>query len=231
MIMSSLKITAFPFIMKGRHAKQGRSKMEEWRDRAGRYDLTGKPLTGALISSAERNIETIERTFGFTLGAGDSLEDLIDTAVVADVLCLLLPPLNALNDLDRANGAFPKDRLLIFVCALWFFTTVIPRLEAEGNALDISRVSDQIGAVLFAPYGEENATGLVKIGIQYWKELGAHAPTSVVEWHRSFAQMIFIHYELMINTNIDLGDVNLDETIGKMVTVFLSMKFVLPETN
>lgn len=205
--------------------------MRDGKDRVGHYDLSGKPLTRALVARAPQNIEAIERGFGFTLDAGDSLEDALDTAIVADVLCLLLPPLMALNDPDKANGTFPKDRLLTFVCAIWFFTTVIPRLEEEGNAMDISRMSDKIGATLFAPYGDENAAGLAKIGIQYWKELGTHAPSSVVEWHRSFAQMIFIHYELMINTGIDIAVDELDTTIGKMLTVFLSMNFSLPEMN
>ncbi len=205
--------------------------MKDWRDRVGYYDLSGRPLTRALTAVAPQNIEAIERAYGFTLDAGDSLEDVVDTAIVADVLCLLLPPLMALNDPDRTNGTFPKDRLLTFVCAIWFFTTVIPRLEEEGNVMDIARMSAKIGEVLFEPYGEENAAGLVKIGVQYWKELGTHAPPSVVEWHRSFAQMIFIHYELMINTGIDIGVDELDATIGKMVTIFLSMNFSLPEMN
>jgi hypothetical protein len=205
--------------------------MKDWKDRVGEFDLADKPLTRALVAKAPHDIEAIELGYGFTLDGGDSLENMVDTAVIADALCLLLAPLAAVQELDKTNGVFPKDRLLTFVCAIWFFTAVIPRLEEEGNSMDITRLSAKIGTVLFAPYGDENATGLVKIGVQYWKEIGVHAPAAVMEWHRSFAQMIFIHYELMINTGIDLGDVNLDATIGNMVTVFLSMSFTLPEAN
>ena len=155
----------------------------------------------------------------------------METAVVADTLCVLLPPLIAGQGPGDVNGSFPKDRLLTFVCAIWFYTTVIPRLEEEGHSTDISALSGRIGTVLFAPYGDENAAGLVKIGIQYWKELGVHAPSAVIEWHKAFAQMIFIHYEAMINDTIDLGGLDLDLTIGKMVTVFLSMSFSLPDAN
>ena len=205
--------------------------MKEWMDRMREFDLADKPLTRALVAKAPYDIEAIERSYGFTLYGGDSLESMVDTAVIADVLCLLLAPLAAVQELDKTNGVFPKDRLLTFVCALWFFTAVIPRLEEEGNSMDIARLSGKIGAVLFAPYGDENATGLVKIGVQYWKELGVHAPAAVIEWHRSFAQMVFIHYELLTNAAIDLGGLDLDMTIGKMVTVFLSMTFSLPEVN
>lgn len=205
--------------------------MKEWKDRTGQFDLTGKPLTGALLNKAPLDIETIGRRYGFSFEAADSLARMVETSVVADALCLLLPPLIAAQGPDEPNCAFPKDRLLTFACAIWFFTSVIPRLEAEGHSMDISRLSDQIGAVLFAPYGEENGAGLVKIGVQYWKELGVHAPSPVVEWHKAFAQMIFIHYEALVNNTVDLGDLDLDATIGKMVTVFLSMSFSLPEVN
>ncbi len=205
--------------------------MSKWKDRVKQVNLENRPLTGALIGRAPENIEMIERGCGFTLDCGDSLESMIDAAVVADVLSLLLPPLDAVQEPDKANGSFPKDRLLAFVCAIWFFTTVVPRLEAEGNAMDIARLSDRLGAVLFAPYGGENEAGLVRIGIQYWKELGARAPASVIEWHRSFAQMIFIHYESLVNTAVDLNGLDLDATMGKMVTVFLSMGLDLPEVN
>ncbi|MBP1749634.1 MAG: hypothetical protein H6Q52_2173 [Deltaproteobacteria bacterium] len=212
-----------------RHFKEG--YMKEWNDRAKRLDLSDKPLTRALVNKALRDIETIERNYGFTLNTGDSLDSMIETAIVADTLCLLLPPLNAAQGPDRADGVFPRDRLLTFVCAIWFFTAMIPRLEEEGHSMDIARLSGRIGTVLFAPYGEENGAGLVKIGIQYWKELGIRAPSPVIEWHKAFAQMIFIHYETLINDTIDLGDLDLDSTIGKMVTVFFSMSFSLPELN
>ncbi|MHB8111575.1 MAG: hypothetical protein ACYDHW_16250, partial [Syntrophorhabdaceae bacterium] len=77
--------------------------------------------------------------------------------------------------------------------------------------------------------GEENTAGLIKIGVQYWKELGTMAPPSVIEWHRAFSQMIFIHYETLVNRSIDLGDLDLGATIGKMTKVFLSMSLTLPE--
>lgn len=205
--------------------------MKKWKDRAGRFDLENKPLARALLNKAPQDIETIELNYGFTLNAGDSLESLIDTAVIADSLRLLLPPLTEDRGLDKSDGTFPRDRLLAFVCAIWFFTTVIPRLDEEGSTMNISRLTDLTGSVLFSPYGEENRTGLIKIGIQYWKELGAHAPPAVVEWHRSFAQMVFIHYEALINDAIDLDGLDLDSTISKMVTVFLSMSFSLPDVN
>ena len=205
--------------------------MKEWVDRVRQFDLSNKPLTAALLNKAPEDIEKIERTYGFSLEAGDSLESMLDTAVVSDLLCLLLPPLMAAQGVDRANGSFPRDRILGFVCAIWFFTSVIPRLEQEGHKREIARLSDQIGAALFEPYGEENRAGLVKIGVQYWKELGAHAPQPIVEWHSSFAQMIFIHYEALINDMIDLGDLDLDAAIGKMVAIFLSMSFKLPDVN
>lgn len=197
--------------------------MKDWNEKIRQFDFAGKPLAAALLSGAPHNIETIERTYGFSIDAGDSLESMLDTAIVADTLCLLLPPLIAAQGPDSANGSFPRDRILAFVCAIWFFTSVIPRLEGEGQPMDIVRLSDQIGSVLFEPYGEKNGTGLVKIGIQYWKELGTHAPSSVIEWHKSFGQMIFIHYESLIDETIDLGDLDVKSTIGKMVTVFLSM--------
>jgi hypothetical protein len=205
--------------------------VKDWKDRAGEFDLAGKPLTRALVTKAPQDIEAIERDYGFALEFGDSLESMVDMAVIADVLCLLLGPLAEVQELDKTNGVFPKDRVLTFVCAVWFFTAVIPRLEEEGNSMDITRLSGKIGMVLFAPYGDENVTGLVKIGVQYWKELGVHAPAAIIEWHRSFAQMIFIHYELLTNTAIDLGGLDLDMTIEKMVTVFLSMTLSLPEMN
>lgn len=205
--------------------------MKEWKDGVKQFDLENRPLARALVSKAPGDIERLERSYGLTLDAGDSLESIIDTAVIADVLCLLLPPLKTEQEPDKANDVFPKDRLLAFVCAIWFFTTVIPRLEREGGAMDIARLSDGLGMALFAPYGGENRAGLVKIGIQYWKELGAHAPASVIEWHRSFSQMIYIHYELLVNTAVDIDGLDLDATMGKMVTVFLSMSFSLPEMN
>ena len=205
--------------------------MKGWKERAEQFDLTDKPLTRVLINKAPFDIEAIERKYGFSLDTGDSLENTIDTAVIADILYLLLPPLISRQGPGKADGAFPKDRLLTFVCAIWFFTTVIPRLEEEGNSMDIARLSDQIGTVLFSPYGGENGAGLVKIGVQYWKELGEHAPSPVIEWHRSFAQMIFIHYEALVNETIDLSNLDLDSAIGKMITVFLSMDFSLPEVN
>ncbi len=205
--------------------------MKDWKDRVREFDLADKPLTRALVTKAQHDIEAIELGYGFTLDGGDSPESMVDTAVIADALCLLLSPLAAVQELDKTNGVFPKDRLLTFVCAIWLFTAVIPRLEEEGNSMDIARLSGKIGTVLFAPYGDENVTGFVKIGVEYWKELGAHAPAAVIEWQRSFAQMIFIHYELLINPAIDLGGLDLDMTIGKMVTVFLSMAFSLPEVN
>lgn len=205
--------------------------MKEWKERAGQFDLTDKPLARALINKAPFDIEAIERKYGFSVDAGDSLESMIDTAVIADILYLLLPPLIARQGPEKTDGAFPKDRLLTFVCAIWFFTTVIPRLEEEGNSMDITRLSGRIGTVLFSPYGEEDGAGFVKVGIQYWKEMGKHAPSPVIEWHRSFAQMVFIHYEALVNATIDLTGLDLDSAIGKMVTVFLSMNFSLPETN
>ncbi len=205
--------------------------MKEWIDRVREFDLSDKPLTAMLLNKAPQDIERIERNYGFSLEAGDSLESMLGTAVVADVLWLLLPPLIAAQGSDRPNGSFPRDRILAFVCAIWFFTSVIPRLEQEGNSMDIARLSNMTGTVLFEPYGEENRAGLVKIGVQYWKELGAQAPQAVIEWHRSFAQMIFIHYEALINDAIDLSGLDLDATIGKMVTVFLSMSFGLPDVN
>lgn len=204
--------------------------MKKWNGIIGQFNLANKPLTKTLLDKASQHIETIEHNYGFSLDALDSLDSMVETAVVADTLCLLLPPLVSAKD-DHSNGSFPRDRLLTFVCAIWFFTSVIPRLEAEGYKMDIVALSDQIGGVLFAPYGEENGAGLVRIGIQYWKELGVHAPSSVIEWHRAFAQMIFIHYEAMTSDTVDIGDLDLDATIGKMVTVFLSLNFSLPETN
>ncbi len=205
--------------------------MKDWNQRIEAFDLADKPLMMALLAKTPRDVEIIERNYGFSLDGGVSLDSMISTAVLADVLCLLLPPLIAAQGPDRANGAFPRDRILVFVCSIWFFTTVIPRLESEGCSIKIDELADRIGSVLFAPYGEENGAGLVKVGIQYWKELGAHAPSSVIEWHRAFAQMIFIHYEALINDAIDIEDLDLDSTVGKMVTVFLSMSFALPETN
>lgn len=221
MVFHSLRFTIYAL----------RSLMKEWVDRVRQFDLSDKPLTAALLNKAPLDIERIERNFGFSLDAGISLTGMLDTAVAADVLWLLLPPLIAAQGSDRANGSFPRDRILAFVCSIWFFTSVIPRLEQEGNSMDITRLSDITGTALFEPYGEENRAGLVKIGVQYWKELGAHAPQQIVEWHNSFAQMIFIHYEALINDMIDLGDLDLDGAIGKMVTIFLSMSFKLPDVN
>ncbi len=205
--------------------------MKDWNQRVEAFDLTGKPFIKTLLARAPQAIETIERRYGFSLIAGDFLDSTIRTAIVADILHVLMPPLFAGQGPDKTNGSFPRDRVLVFVCSIWFFTAVIPRVENEGHSIQIEKLADQIGSVVFAPYGQENVAGLIKIGIQYWKELGAQAPSTVIEWHKAFAQMIFIHYEALINDAINIEDLDLDATIGKMVTVFLSMNFTLPEAN
>jgi hypothetical protein len=42
--------------------------------------------------------------------------------------------------------------------------------------------------------------------------------------------MVFIHYE-KLTSDIDLGDFDLDATIGKMLIVFLSLTFALPASE
>lgn len=206
--------------------------MITWNEKVGALNLTGKPLTGALLRKAPVDLDRLQHNYGFALNPGNTTEEMIEMAVVADVLGLLFPSLTAAEKKLEGPGAssFPRDRVLAFVCCIWFFTEVIPRVEAEGYPLDMNNLTRQTGAFLFNPYGDENVPGLIKIGIQYCKELGSQSPEAVIEWNKAFSQMVFIHYEKLTN-DIDLGDFDLDATIGKMLTVFLSLTFALPASE
>jgi len=206
--------------------------MITWDEKISKLDLRGKPLTGALLRKAPVDLDRLQHNYGFALNPGNTAEEMIEMAVVADVLGLLFPSLTAAEKKLEGPGAssFPRDRVLAFVCCIWFFTAVIPRVEAEGYPLDMNNLTRQTGTFLFNPYGDENVPGLIKIGIQYCKELGSQSPEAVIEWNKAFSQMVFIHYEKLTN-DIDLGDFDLDATIGKMLTVFLSLTFALPASE
>ncbi len=203
--------------------------MKTWNEKVGELDLAGKPLTRALLGKAATDLDNMERKYGFQLNPYGTLEEMIEMAIAADIFNLLFPSLMLTDGFDISGGdPFPRDRVLTFICGIWFFTSVIPRLEEEGYPVDINRLAEQLGSFLFIPYDEEKRLGLIKIGIQYWKELGSQSPPALVEWHKTFSQMIFIHYERLINDEIDLGDFDLDSNIGKMFKVFLSPTFSLP---
>ncbi len=203
--------------------------MKTWNERVAEFDLGVKPLTRALLGKAAAHLDNMEREYGFPQASCDTIEEMIKTAVAADIFRLLYPSLMTADRLDASgSGTFPRNRVLTFVCGIWFFTAVIPRLEEEGYPMDINRLASHLGSFLFMPYGEENIPGLIKIGIQYWKELGSQSPPALVEWHKAFSQMIFIHYEQLANDKVDLGDFDLDSNIGKMLGVFLSPGFTLP---
>lgn len=203
--------------------------MKTWNEAVGELDPEVRPLTRALLCKAATDLDCMEHKYGFPPTPYDTIEEMIEIAVAADIFSLLYPSLMAADTLDASGaGTFPRDRILTFVCGIWFFTTVIPRLEEEGCPMDINRLASHLGSFLFMPYGEENIPGLIKIGIQYWKELGAQSPPALVEWHRAFSQMIFIHYEQFANDKVDLGDFDLDSNIGKMLGVFLCAGFTLP---
>ena len=202
--------------------------MKTWSERIVELNLEDKPLTRALLGKAAKDLDSIERKYGCPLNLYDSLEEMIEVAVAADIFNLLFP---SLKPTDPEDISFSKDRMLTFVCGIWFFTTVIPRLEEEGYSIDINRLASQLGSFLFMSYDEENKTGLIKTGIQYWKKLGSQPSPTLVEWHKAFSQMIFIHYERLANDKIDLGDFDLDSNISKMLSVFLSMKGNTPSFN
>ncbi|MEN6615637.1 MAG: hypothetical protein ABFD12_03705 [Syntrophorhabdus sp.] len=194
------------------------------------YDLTAKPFLKALLEKAPESARRVKEKYGISIDIDQlqGIDAMIESAIILDILDLIFQPL---TDVTRSEpkSSFPKDRILAFVCSIWFFTTAIPRIETEGHTIDINNLSNRIGPFFFSDYGEDNVAGLVKIGIQYWKELGTMAPPSVVEWHKAFAQMIFIHYEMLVNKSIDLSGLDLDMTIGKMIKVFLSMSLTLPQ--
>jgi len=202
--------------------------MKTWNEKTAEFDLAGKPLTKALLDKAAVDLSTMGEACVLALGPCEGLDEMLSRAVSADISALLLPSL-----MDRLNASgeslpFPRDRVLTFVCGIWFLTAVVPRLNDEGIPVDMHDVARELGRFFFMPYDEENREGLVKIGIQYWKELRAEPPVSVIEWDQAFSQMVFIHYEQMTNRNIDLGDLDLAGSIGKMLTVFLSSAFTLP---
>jgi len=206
--------------------------MITWNEKVDKLNLTGKPLTRALLLKAPVDLDRLQHNYGFALNPGNTAEEMIEMAVVADVLSLLFPSLTAAEKKLEGPDArsFPRDRVLAFVCCIWFFTEVIPRVEAEGYPLHMNSLTRQTGAFLFNPYGDENVPGLIKIGIQYCKELGSQSPEAVIEWNQAFSQMVFIHYQKLTN-GIDLGDFDLDGAIRKMFTVFLSLTFALPASE
>jgi hypothetical protein len=202
--------------------------MKTWNEKVAEFDVAGKPLTKALLDKASADLSAMGEACVLALGPSDSLDEMLARAVSADISALLLPSL-----MDRLNASgedlpFPRDRLLAFVCGIWFLTAAVPRLNDEGIAMDMHDLARELGRFFFMPYDEENREGLVKIGIQYWKELREQPPVSVIEWDQAFSQMVFIHYEQMTNRNIDLGDFDLAGSIGKMLTIFLSSAFTLP---
>lgn len=199
--------------------------MKTWHERIKELNLINKPLTKALLSKTAADLDDIERKYNIPLNPYDTgtLEEMIEMAVAADIFNLLFPSLMLTNELEVSGDvSFPKDRVLTFVCGIWFFTTVIPRLEEEGCFIDVNKLVSQLGSFLFMPYDDEKRLGLTKTGIHYWKALCAQPPPAIVEWHEAFSQMIFIHYEQLINDKIDLGDFDLESNIGKMLIVFFS---------
>ena len=206
--------------------------MKTWNEKIGEMDLAGKPLIRALLANAATDLDKMEHKYGFQLSPYETLEEMIEMAIAADIFNLLFPSLMMMDGFDMSGGdSFPKDRVLTFVCGLWFLSAAIPRLEEEGFPVDLNRLAAQLGSFFFMPYDEEKKLGLIKIGINYWKELGSKSPPALIEWHKSFSQMIFIHYEVLTNEHIDLGDFDLDSNIGKMLRVFLSPTFSPPSTQ
>ncbi len=204
------------------------TRMKTWNEKVAEFDGAGKPLTKALLDKAAADLSAMGEACVLALGPCEGLDEMVARAVSADISSLLLPSL-----MDRLNASgedlpFPRDRVLTFVCGIWFLTAVVPRFKDEGVAVDMHELARELGRFFFMPYDEENREGLVKIGIQYWKELAERPPAPVIEWDRAFSQMVFIHYEQMTNRNIDLGDFDLAGSIGKMLTVFLSSAFTLP---
>lgn len=202
--------------------------MKTWNEKAAEFDVAGRPLTKALLDKAAVDLNAMGEACVLALGPCEGLDEMVARAVSADISALLLPSL-----MDRLNASgedlpFPRDRVLAFVCGIWFLTAAVPRLMDEGTTLDMHDLARELGRFFFMPYDDENREGLVKIGIQYWKELRAEPPAPVIEWDRAFSQMVFIHYEQMTNRTIDLGDFDLTGAIGKMLTVFLSSAFTLP---
>jgi len=201
--------------------------MRTWSERVEKLDIADKPLTRALLNKAATDLSVMESVHGLSVEPCDALMDMIGVAVAADIFVLLFPSLAKGPD-ALVESPFPRDRVLTFVAGLWFLGAVVPRLREEGCPVDINNLTRQVGVFLFMDYDEMNREGLVKIGVQYWKELSSQPPASVVEWDRAFSQMVFIHYEEMSNDQIDLGDFDLNASIGKMLTVFLSFAFALP---
>ncbi len=202
--------------------------MKTWNEKIAEFDVAGKPLTKALLDKAGADLEAMGEACVLALGPCEGLDEMLTRAVSADISTLLLPSLMERLNASGEDLPFPRDRVLTFVCGIWFMTAALPRLKDEGTSLDMHDLARELGRFFFMPYDEENREGLVKIGIQYWKELRAEPPASVIEWDRAFSQMVFIHYEQMTNRNIDLGDFDLTGSIGKMLTVFLSSAFTLP---
>ncbi len=207
--------------------------MKTWNEKIREMDLADKPLIRALLAKAAADLDEMENKYGFQLNPFETLQEIIEIAVAADIFNLLFPSLMLMDGFDMSGGGdvFPKERVLTFVCGLWFLTAVIPRLEEEGFPVDMNKLAAQLGSFLFMPYDEEKKLGLIKIGIHYWKELGSKSPQALVEWHKSFSQMIFIHYEVLTNNQIDLGDFDIDSNIGKMLRIFLSPTFSNPSTQ
>jgi len=202
--------------------------MKTWNEKVAEFDVAGKPLTKALLNKASADLGEMGEACALALGPCEGLDEMLARAVAADISVLLLPSLMEKLNSSGESLPFPRDRVLAFVCGIWFLTAALPRLKDEGTPMDMYDLARELGRFFFMPYDEENREGLVKIGIQYWKELRAEPPVSVIEWDQAFSQMVFIHYEQMTNSKIDLGDFDLTGSIGKMLTVFLSSAFTLP---
>lgn len=206
----------------------GGTPMKTWNEKVAEFDIADKPLTKALLDKAGADLSSMGKACVLALGPCEGFDEMLVRAVSADISALLLPSL-----MDRLNTSgedlpFPRDRVLAFVCGFWFLTGAVPRLTEEGTSVVMNDLARELGRFFFMPYDEENRDGLVKIGIQYWKELQEQPPVPVIEWDQAFSQMVFIHYEQMTNSTIDLGDFDLNGSIGKMLTVFLSSAFTLP---
>jgi len=143
---------------------------------------------------------------------------MLDTAVVSDLLCLLLPPLMAAQGEDRANGSFPRiGSLALYVP--YGFHKCHPRLEQEGQKREIARLSDQIGAASLNRMVRRTGQAC-QDRCAVLERTGCARAATDRRMAQFFRQMIFIHYEALINDMIDLGDLDLDAAIARWLPYF-----------
>ncbi len=134
--------------------------MKTWNEKAAEFDLAGKPLTKALLEKAAADLGAMGEACVLALGPCEGLNEMVARAVSADISALLIPSL-----MDRLNASgedlpFPRDRVLTFVCGIWFLTAAVPRLKDEGTLMDMHDLAREMGRFFFMPYDEENGRAL-----------------------------------------------------------------------